>query len=96
MIMQNRRLYGILLTVALILSIPLIAMQFTNEVNWTLSDFFIMGILLTGTGLLCELAFRKIQKPTTRILMIGAILLALFLIWAELAVGIFGSPFAGS
>ena len=85
-----------MLTVAFILSIPLIAMQFTSEVNWSLSDFIIMGVLLTGTGLTGELAYRKIQNPVSRILAIAAILLALFLIWAELAVGIFGSPFAGS
>ena len=96
MTLENKRLTGILLTVAIILSIPLIAMQFTSEVDWDLRDFVIMGILLTGTGLLCELVMRKVKTFGGRLLIIAAILLALFLIWAELAVGIFGSPFAGS
>ena len=96
MIAQNKRLFGILLTVAFILSIPLVAMQFTKEVDWSLSDFVIMGILLTDTGLMVELVIRKIRKPENRFILIVVILALLFLIWAELAVGIFGTPFAGS
>jgi peptidoglycan/LPS O-acetylase OafA/YrhL len=96
MIIQNKRLIGIVLAVVLLLLIPLIAMQFTNEVNWDLSDFVVMGVLLLGTGLLCELVLRKVKKTEHRVLICGALLIALFLIWAELAVGIFGTPFAGS
>jgi hypothetical protein len=96
MLTQNKRLTGIVLTVALILSIPLIAMQFTNEVDWDLRDFMIMGVLLLGTGLLCELVIRKVTNWNYRIGLIAVLLLVLFLIWAELAVGIFGTPFAGS
>jgi hypothetical protein len=96
MIMQNKRLLGIVLTVAFLLLIPLIAMQFTDEVNWTLMDFFAAGVLLLGTGLLCELVMRKVTKTGHRIGIIVVILIVLFLIWAELAVGLFGTPVAGS
>jgi hypothetical protein len=96
MITQNKRLIGIVLTVGILLLIPLIAMQFTNEVKWDSRDFIIMGVLLLGTGLMCELVMRKVKKIQYRVLLIAAILIALFLIWAELAVGIFGTPFAGS
>jgi hypothetical protein len=96
MITQNKRLTGILITVALLLLIPLVAMQFTNEVDWSLSDFVIMGILLLGTGLICEFVMRKVKKTEKRIAVIAIILIVFFLIWAELAVGIFGTPFAGS
>jgi ABC-type Mn2+/Zn2+ transport system permease subunit len=96
MIMKNKRLIGIILTVALLLLIPLIAMQFTDEVNWTLFDFLIAGVLLLGTGLLCELVMRKVTKIEHRIAICVVILAALVLIWIELAVGIFGTPFAGS
>ena len=96
MITQNKRLIGIVLTVVIILLIPLLAMQFTDEVDWKLNDFVIMGILLLGTGLMCELVMRKVKRIENRVLIIGAMLVALFLIWAELAVGIFGTPFAGS
>lgn len=96
MITQNKRIIGIVLGVALILLIPLIAMQFTNEVDWHLSDFVIMGILLLGTGLLCEFVLRTVRNKDYRIGLVLIILVGLFLIWAELAVGIFGTPFAGS
>lgn len=71
-------------------------MQFTNEVDWKFMDFAIMGILLFGTGLICEFVMKKVQSVQSRIIICGAILLIFFLIWAELAVGIFGTPFAGS
>ena len=96
MIIQNNRLIIILITSLVILFIPLIAMQFTDEVNWTIFDFVIAGILLIGTGLVCEFTLRKIKKTKYRIAIILAILVILFLIWAELAVGIFGSPFSGN
>ena len=95
MIAQNKRLTAIVLTVALLLLIPLIAMQFTDEVNWSPFDFIVAGILLLGTGLLCKLVIRKVTKIRYRIAIYAAILATLFLIWAELAVGIFGTPFAG-
>ncbi|QMU30901.1 hypothetical protein [Adhaeribacter radiodurans] len=96
MITQNKRLVSIVLTVALLLLIPFIAMQFTNEVDWSLFDFMVAGFLLLSTGFLCELVLRRIDKMEHRIAICAAILVALFLMWAELAVGIFGTPFAGS
>ena len=93
---QNQRLAGIVLTAVILLFIPLLAMQFTSEVNWDVFDFLIAGILLIGTGLLCEMVLRKVKKMKHRIVLCGAILLALLIVWAELAVGIFGTPFAGS
>jgi ABC-type Mn2+/Zn2+ transport system permease subunit len=94
--MQNKRLIGIMLAVAFLLLIPLLAMQFTDEVKWTLLDFIVMGVLLLGTGLMCEFVIRKVKKTTHRIVICAVILALLFIIWAELAVGIFGTPFAGS
>ncbi len=96
MITKNKRLPGIMLAVTLLLLIPLTAMQFTDEVNWSPSDFIVMGVLLLSTGLVCELVLRKTKNITYRVGLIAAILAAFFLIWAELAVGIFGTPFAGS
>jgi len=93
---KNKRLIGIIVTVAIILFIPFVAMQFTNEVNWTSFDFLVAGILLFGTGLIIELTIRAVKNKNYQIGLIAAILIILFLVWAELAVGIFGSPIAGS
>ena len=70
-------------------------MQYTNEVNWTLLDFMVAGALLFGTGMLCELVLRKVSNIKHRIILCVALLTALLLIWAELAVGIFGSAIGG-
>lgn len=97
MLTQNKRLSVIVAIVAMLLLTPLIAMQFSGSgVVWTLSDFVIAGILLLGTGLLCELVMRKVKSRRNRLFVCGAILFVLALIWVELAVGLFGSPFAGS
>tara|TARA_B100001250_G_C19451872_1_gene636344 strand:+ start:242 stop:514 length:273 start_codon:yes stop_codon:yes gene_type:complete len=86
----------ILPIVVLLLLIPLIAMQFTNDVNWALFDFIIMGILLTMTGLSIGTIFKKVKNYKYRKILIVMILLIFLLIWAELAVGLFGTSFAGN
>jgi hypothetical protein len=96
MITKNKRLMGIVLAVVFILLIPFTAMQFTSEVNWTIFDFVVAGVLLLGTGLLIEVAIRMIKNKDYQIGVIAVIIIILFLVWAELAVGIFGSPIAGS
>lgn len=93
---QNKRLVTILSIATAILFIPLIAMNFTNEVKWTLFDFIVGGVLLVGTGITLEFILRKIKTLKYRIIFGTALFVILFLIWAELAVGIFGTPFAGS
>ncbi|MBK7035129.1 MAG: hypothetical protein IPI31_09705 [Bacteroidetes bacterium] len=94
--MKNLHLSIILSIVAVILLIPLVAMQFSLGFDWNTFDFIIAGILLTGTGLIVEFVLRKIKKMEYRIVLCLAIFAILFLVWAELAVGIFGSPIAGS
>jgi hypothetical protein len=81
---------------ALALLIPAIAMQFTDEVVWTLSDFVVAGSLLFGSSLIYVVGTRKIRSTKSR-LVVGLIVAAVLLVvWAELAVGVFGTPFAGS
>ena len=93
---QNKRLLVILLTVTTFLLIPLVAMQFTNEVNWSVFDFLVAGILLFGTGLAIEIIARTVKNKKSRIVLFIVITILLVLLWLELAVGIFGTPIAGS
>ena len=76
--------------------IPLIAMQLTDEVKWSLFDFIIMGTLLLITGLMGEVIFKRVKNSKHRLILYIIIAMIFFLVWAELAVGIFGTPFAGS
>ena len=76
--------------------IPLIAMQLTDEVKWSLFDFIIMGTLLLITGLMGEIIFKRVKNSKHRLILYIIIAMIFFLVWAELAGGIFGTPFAGS
>jgi hypothetical protein len=76
---------------AALLLLPLIAMRFTPEVNWTAEDFIVWGIMLGTVGGLFELAVRISPLPSYRA-GFGLALLGAFLVtWANLAVGIVGS-----
>ena len=92
----GKSLGRVLLGTGAILAIPLLAMRFTREVNWGAGDFLVAGILLAGIGSLYVLLTRKLRTPVQRRVIGGGLLLTLLLTWAELAVGIFGSPIAGS
>ena len=91
--MQNKRLIIVFLVLSFLLLIPLIAMQFTDEVNWTIIDFVIAGGLLFGAGIISEIVLRKINSLNHKVGLLSAIVIIVILIWIELAVGIFGSLF---
>lgn len=89
-----------LLTITAILAIPLIAMQFTQEVNWGITDFIVGAALLAGGALFYELIIQRYTRTSTSklkpiLLALGLITLIL-IVWLELAIGILGTPFAGS
>jgi hypothetical protein len=87
-IVSNGIFLRIALITALLLLIPLIAMQFTDEVVWGPLDFIVMGILLFSTASLFVILARKI--PRSRRVIAGAGFAVVFLyVWAELAVGVF-------
>lgn len=90
--MQNKNSIRIVLATAFILMIPLIAMQFTEEVDWGLADFVIIGALLLGTGFTYEFISKKIPNTAHKAILAIVLVLALLLIWADLAVGIFNIP----
>ena len=79
----------------LLLIIPLLAMQFTEDVNWSIYDFVVMGFLLLFFSLGIDVTMKKVKNENIKILYVVLTILIFVLIWAELAVGIFGSHFAG-
>lgn len=80
-----------LLAAAVLLAVPLVAMQLTDEVVWTLADFAIMGALVVGTGVLYELASMKAGSAAYRLAAAVALGAAFLLVWVTLAVGIIGA-----
>ena len=95
-IKKNKRIIGIVVAVFILLLFPIIAMQFTDDVNWSLFDFIVAAVLLFGTGFMLDLFIRKITNIKYLIASCVILLVLLALIWGELAVGIFGTPFSGS
>ena len=79
-----------------LLLIPLIGMTITDEINWSPFDFFTMGSLLILLGFGINLVISREKNLKYRALYIGVVVIIFMLIWAELAVGLFGTPIAGS
>jgi hypothetical protein len=72
---------------AVILLLPLVAMQITNEVDWGFGDFVVMGALLGGSGLVLELATQRSTSLAYRFGAACAVAASFLLIWVNLAVG---------
>jgi hypothetical protein len=72
-----------------LLLIPLTAMQFTSEVRWGFGDFVVAACLIFGAGVGLILVARYTKRRGLRAALMGTIALALVVLWAELAVGIF-------
>ena len=78
-------------TAALILLLPLLAMQFTEEVAWDLADFAIFGTMLVGACGTYELAARVTGNNAYRAAVGVALAAAFILVWMNLAVGVIGT-----
>lgn len=85
-----------LLAAAVLLAVPLVAMQFTGEVDWTLFDFAFMGTLVFGTGLMFEWALTRTDSNTYRAAAGLALAAAFLLVWVNGAVGIIGAADNGA
>jgi hypothetical protein len=86
-----RAIAGVALMTALILLLLLLAMRFTDEMNWTLFDFAFAGAFIFGTGLTYVLVTRKAGNIAYRFAVGVALAAAFLLVWINLAVGIIGS-----
>jgi hypothetical protein len=81
----------IALATAFILLLPLLAMQFTDEVSWDPADFAVAGVLLFSAGLTYEWMAGKAGNHAYRAAAGVAVAAALLLAWISLSVGIIGN-----
>jgi hypothetical protein len=86
-----RPVVGVALGTAAILMIPFVGMRISNDWNWSLFDFIVMGALIFGTGLAYVLITRKGGPMAYRLAVGMALAAAFLLVWLNLAVGIIGS-----
>ena len=73
-----------------LLILPAIAMRFTDEVNWTGSDFLFAAVLLFALGLGTEIAVRIGRGTPQRFGMLAATAGGFLTVWITGAVGIIG------
>jgi hypothetical protein len=78
-------------TIAGLIALPGIAMQFTTEVNWGAEDFVFAVVMLGGVGLAFELAVRASGSWAYRGGAAVALGSGLLLLWGNAAVGIVGN-----
>lgn len=84
------------ISLLLLLLIPFVGMQYSNEVKWSLNDFIIMGVILLSFGIIINKIIYHVVAFNKRVILISTLIILFLLLWAELAVGLFNSPFAGS
>lgn len=75
------------LLVTALLLVPLVAMQFTPEVRWTLSDFIFASVLLLGVTIPLEWVMRR-SHGAYRVAAALALVTAFLLTWSNAAVGL--------
>ncbi len=68
-----------------ILAVPLIAMQFTTEVDWKAGDFLVFAAMLLALGGAIELAIRFAKSHLLRAAVIALSLIVFVFVWAMLA-----------
>ena len=71
------------------MTIPLISMQFTDEVNWEKLDFSVAAILLVVLFSVHELFEMRIKSDSKKRLAIIFSIIIFIIVWVELAVGVF-------
>ncbi|RNA60559.1 hypothetical protein D1631_00725 [Chryseobacterium nematophagum] len=90
---KTRYIFGV---PVVLLVIAFFGNLFIEGWNWSFFDFIIATILLFGVALIIHLVIKSKKAFMTKLIACTTILLIFLLIWIELAVGLFGSPFAGS
>ena len=74
---------------AMLLLVPLLAMQVSAEWRWGPGDFVAAGALLFGAGMAWVLATRGARTTGHKLLVAGLVFAVLATVWVELAVGLF-------
>jgi len=79
----------------LVLLMPLVGVIFF-DLDWSGFDFLVMALLILSLSILINLILYYTDSSKLKLLLIFIVAILFLLIWAELAVGIFGTPFAGN
>ena len=72
-----------------LLLIPLVAMAFSDAIQWSVFDFIIMAVLLFFLGLGLDLVRFYVAAVRLRWFLLVLVVLLFLVVWGEFAVGIF-------
>jgi len=72
-----------------------LADAFSAQLTWTAGDYVVAALLLYGLAFALAQTWQRLPRSPWRVGLIALIVLAFLMVWAELAVGIFGTPLAG-
>lgn len=81
--------FRVAVATVILLMIPLVAMQFSEDVEWNSTDFIVAGVLIFLSGSALVTILKKVKDKNRRYIYICLLAVAFFYVWAELAVGIF-------
>ena len=79
----------------LVLLLPIIGV-ILFDLDWNIFDFLIMGLLILFFSIAINLILNHLKSSKLRLILVLMSVILFLLIWAELAVGVFGTPFAGT
>jgi len=79
----------------LVLLLPLIGV-ILFDLDWNIFDFLIIGLLILFFSIAINLILNHLISSKLRLILILMLVILFLLIWAELAVGVFGTPFSGT
>ena len=82
------------ITVAVLL-VVFLASLLSDQVTWFIYDFLISGGLIFVFATIETILWNKL-KSKHRLFVVLFVLLVFLILWAEMAVGLFDSPLAGS
>lgn len=82
------------ITVAVLL-VVFLASLLSDQVTWSIYDFLIGGGLIFVFATIETILWNKL-KSKHRLFVVLFVLLVFLILWAEMAVGLFDSPLAGS
>jgi hypothetical protein len=95
-VMRHKVMAAMVLLTALAVVANLVAMQMTDEVSWSAFDFAALTVFLLGVGLVIEVATAAFRSSTHKVAIGAVVAVAAAVVFVELAVGLVGSPIAGS
>lgn len=94
--LKIRLLIKVLLTTLVFLLIPLVLTLTVSDFNWDVFDFVVGGMLIFSFGIFLTMLWKSKKSRRQKQIFFWIGIVVLFLIWMELAVGIFGIPFSGN